>query len=62
MVTRAEQDLEPPPAQYIEAQQVMVTMGRAAVRRITLLAPWQVFILAFMGGFSSGSGHCSRSF
>ena len=49
-------DVEPPPAQYIEAQRVMVTMGRAAVRRITHLAPWQVFLLAMMGGFFIGMG------
>ena len=52
----AEDDLEPPPAQYIEAQRVMVTMGRAAVRRITRLSPLQVFVLAFMGGFFIGMG------
>ena len=52
----AEDDLEPPPAQYIEAQRVMVTMGRAAVRRITRLSPVQVFVLAFMGGFFIGMG------
>jgi formate transporter len=34
----------------------MVTMGRAGVRRITHLAPWQVFILAMMGGFFIGMG------
>jgi formate transporter len=51
-----EKDLEPPRAQYIEAQRVMVTMGRAAVRRITHLAPWQVFLLSMMGGFFIGMG------
>jgi formate transporter len=56
LATRAEHDLEPPPAQYIEAQRVMVTMGRAAVRRITHLSPVQVFVLAFMGGFFIGMG------
>jgi len=55
-VTTAEDDLEPPPAQYIEAQRVMVTMGRAAVRRISHLSPVQVFVLAFMGGFFIGMG------
>lgn len=55
-MTRTEDDLEPPPAQYIEAQRVMVTMGRAAVRRITHLSPVQVFVLAFMGGFFIGMG------
>jgi len=55
-VTTAEEDLEPPPAQYIEAQRVMVTMGRAAVRRITRLSPVQVFVLGFMGGFFIGMG------
>jgi formate transporter len=34
----------------------MVTMGRAAVRRITHLSPLQVFVLAFMGGFFIGMG------
>ena len=51
-----EDDLEPPRAQYIEAQRVLVTMGRAAVRRITHLSPLQVFVLAFMGGFFIGMG------
>jgi formate transporter len=51
-----EEDDEPPRAQYIEAQRVMVTMGRAGVRRITHLAPWQVFLLAMMGGFLIGMG------
>ena len=55
-MTSAEDDLEPPPAQYIEAQRVMVTMGRAAVRRITRLSLVQVFVLAFMGGFFIGMG------
>ena len=55
-MTTAEDDLEPPPAQYIEAQRVMVTMGRAAVRRITRLSPVQVFVLGFMGGFFIGMG------
>ena len=55
-MTTAEDDLEPPPAQYIEAQRVMVTMGRAAVRRITRLSLVQVFVLAFMGGFFIGMG------
>jgi formate transporter len=55
-VTTAEDDLEPPPAQYIEAQRVMVTMGRAAVRRITRLSPVQVFVLGFMGGLFIGMG------
>ena len=55
-MTRAENNLEPPPAQYIEAQRVMVTMGRAAIRRITHHSPVQVFILAFMGGFFIGMG------
>ena len=56
MASTTEEDLEPPRAQYIEAQRVMVTMGRAGVRRITHLAPWQVFILAMMGGFFIGMG------
>jgi formate transporter len=55
-VTDAQHDVALPPAQYIEAQRVMVTMGRAAVRRITHLAPWQVFLLAMMGGFLIGMG------
>jgi len=52
----AEHDLEPPPAQYIDAQRVLVTMGRAGVRRITHLSPLQVFVLAMMGGFFIGMG------
>ena len=55
-MTRTEDDLAPPPAQYIEAQRVLVTMGRAAVRRISHLSPVQVFVLAFMGGFFIGMG------
>ena len=56
MVTRADNDLRPPPAQYIEAQRVMVTMGRAAVRRIRQRSPVQVFVLAFIGGFFIAMG------
>ena len=55
-MTVPEHEVEPPPAQYIEAQRVLVTMGRAAVRRITHLSPLQVFVLAFMGGFFIGMG------
>jgi formate transporter len=55
-VTSIGHDVEPPPAQYIEAQRVMVTMGRAGVRRITQLAPWQVFLLAMMAGLLIGMG------
>jgi formate transporter len=56
LATTNEEHLEPPRAQYIDAQRVMVIMGRAAVRRITHLAPWQVFLLAMMGGFFIGMG------
>jgi formate transporter len=56
LVTITEHDLEPPRAQYIEAQRVMVTMGRAGVRRIQHLSSAQVFILAMMGGFLIGMG------
>jgi formate transporter len=56
LATTTEEDLEPPRAQYIEAQRVMVTMGRAGVRRITHLAPWQVFLLAVMAGLLIGMG------
>ena len=56
MATAPDEDLEPPRAQYIEAQRVMIIMGRAAVRRITQLAPWQVFLLAMTGGFFIGMG------
>jgi formate transporter len=48
--TLAEHNPEPAPAQYIEAQRVITTMGRSAVRRITHLSPLQVFVLAFIGG------------
>ena len=54
--TTAEHDLEPSPAQYIEAQRVIMTMGRSAVRRITHLSPAQVFVLAFMAGFFISMG------
>jgi formate transporter len=56
LVTITEHDLEPPRAQYIEAQHVMVTMGRAGVRRIQHLSSPQVFILAMVGGFFIGMG------
>ena len=48
--------IEPPPAQYIDAQHVMVTMGRAGVRRIMHLSPLQVFALAVIGGLFIGMG------
>jgi formate transporter len=54
--TRAERDLEPSPPQYIEAQRVMTTMGRSAVRRINHLSPVQVFVLAFMAGLFISMG------
>jgi hypothetical protein len=56
-VTSSGHDVEPPPAQYIEAQRVMVTMGRAGVRRITHLARWQVFLPAMIAGLRSGWEH-----
>ena len=51
-----EDDSELPRAQYIDTQRVLVTMGRAGVRRITHLHPVQVFVLAMMGGFFIGMG------
>ena len=56
MATAPDELLEPPRTQYIEAQRVMIIMGRAAVRRIMHLAPWQVFLLAMTGGFFIGMG------
>jgi formate transporter len=55
-VPTTEDDLELPRAQYIDTQRVLVTMGRAGVRRITHLSPVQVFVLAMMGGFFIGMG------
>ena len=56
MLPVTEDDLELPRAQYIDTQRVLVTMGRAGVRRITHLHPVQVFVLAMMGGFFIGMG------
>ena len=56
MLPVTEDDLELPRAQYIDTQRVLVTMGRAGVRRITHLSPLQVFVLAMMGGFFIGMG------
>ena len=56
MVPITEHDPELPRAQYIDTQRVLVTMGRAGVRRITHLSPVQVFVLAMMGGFFIGMG------
>ena len=39
LVPITEEDPEPPRAQYIDTQRVLVTMGRAGVRRITHLSP-----------------------
>jgi len=55
-VAHTEDDSELPRAQYIDTQRVLVTMGRAGVRRITHLSPLQVFVLAMMGGFFIGMG------
>src|SRR6516225_8036028 len=56
LVAITEEDPELPRAQYIDTQRVLVTMGRAGVRRITHLSPVQVFVLAMMGGFFIGMG------
>jgi formate transporter len=39
-----------PPAQYVAAEYVLETMGRAGVRRIRALSPVQVFLLGVVGG------------
>ena len=56
VVPITEHDPELPRAQYIDTQRVLVTMGRAGVRRITHLHPVQVVVLAMMGGFFIGMG------
>jgi formate/nitrite transporter FocA (FNT family) len=40
----------PPPAQYVAAEYVLETMGRAGVRRIRSLSAIQILVLAFIGG------------
>jgi formate transporter len=41
---------QPPPAQYVSAEEVLETMGRAGVRRISTLSAVQVLVLGAIGG------------